>query len=396
MTFSTGTANRDQGSTDLTNKDHLLKKTYILASFVVLTIGAPLIGVYLSDRSPFLFASFPPLASPAEHKPFSWPVFLCYLSAVLGVAALLCFAAFRTPKKTETIAAKNSGNLPWWGWSSLMLGILAWILAWTRFSWFAPWQGYTFIPLWLSYIGVINALCVRQSGSCPLLDDPVFFAGLFPLSALFWWFFEYMNQFTRNWFYTGVDLSPLSYSIHATICFSTVLPAVYSSRIWIVRQSWFKNRFHGLPPFARWTPKCFNELLLHISIAGLIGVVLWPEQLFSLIWLTPLLVLTALKHLYGQKTLFTILAKGDWRPAMSAAMAALLCGFFWEMWNYYSLAKWMYSIPSVHRFQIFEMPLLGYIGYIPFGLLCIELIEVVHRQAFTSTPFTHDQTAVLK
>jgi len=56
-------------------------------------------------------------------------------------------------------------------------------------------------------------------------------------------------------------------------------------------------------------------------------------------------------------------------------MAALVCGFFWEMWNYYSLAKWVYSIPYVHRFQLFEMPVLGYLGYLPFGLLCIEIAE---------------------
>jgi len=40
------------------------------------------------------------------------------------------------------------------------------------------------------------------------------------------------------------------------------------------------------------------------------------------------------------------------------------------MWNYFSLAKWEYSIPFVHRFLIFEMPLLGYAGYLPFGLEC--------------------------
>ena len=33
-------------------------------------------------------------------------------------------------------------------------------------------------------------------------------------------------------------------------------------------------------------------------------------------------------------------------------------------------AKWEYSIPYVHRFEIFEMPLVGYAGYLPFGLEC--------------------------
>jgi hypothetical protein len=63
-------------------------------------------------------------------------------------------------------------------------------------------------------------------------------------------------------------------------------------------------------------------------------------------------------------------AEGNWTPAVAAAVAALICGVFWEMWNFYSLAKWQYSIPLVHRYQIFEMPLLGYAGYLPFGLQC--------------------------
>ncbi len=64
------------------------------------------------------------------------------------------------------------------------------------------------------------------------------------------------------------------------------------------------------------------------------------------------------------------IGRGDWRLSISSAMAALFCGWFWEMWNYYSLAKWEYAVPFVHRYQIFEMPVLGYAGYLPFGLEC--------------------------
>jgi hypothetical protein len=40
------------------------------------------------------------------------------------------------------------------------------------------------------------------------------------------------------------------------------------------------------------------------------------------------------------------------------------------MWNFHSLARWEYAIPFVHRFPVFEMPVLGYAGYLPFGLEC--------------------------
>ena len=72
----------------------------------------------------------------------------------------------------------------------------------------------------------------------------------------------------------------------------------------------------------------------------------------------------------GEDHIFCELTTGNWSGVVAAALAAVTCGVFWEMWNYFSLAKWDYSIPFVHRFQIFEMPLLGYAGYLPFGLEC--------------------------
>ncbi|MGA1824199.1 MAG: hypothetical protein ACMUIP_05990 [bacterium] len=79
------------------------------------------------------------------------------------------------------------------------------------------------------------------------------------------------------------------------------------------------------------------------------------------------------KHIYP----LLPLSEGDWRQIVTFSFAALLCGFFWELWNYYSFAKWLYSVPFVHRFLLFEMPILGYAGYIPFGLECAVIGNIV-------------------
>ncbi len=50
-------------------------------------------------------------------------------------------------------------------------------------------------------------------------------------------------------------------------------------------------------------------------------------------------------------------------------VATLFTGFWWEMWNYYALPQWIYTIPYVGFWKIFEMPLLGYLGYPLFGLI---------------------------
>lgn len=60
-------------------------------------------------------------------------------------------------------------------------------------------------------------------------------------------------------------------------------------------------------------------------------------------------------------------------------MSSLFNGLFWEMWNYGSAHPtepianpnyWVYDVPYVNVIHIFsEMPLEGYFGYLPFGLM---------------------------
>jgi hypothetical protein len=47
------------------------------------------------------------------------------------------------------------------------------------------------------------------------------------------------------------------------------------------------------------------------------------------------------------------------------------------MWNINSLPKWVYSVPFVDRFHVFEMPILGFAGYLPFGLECAVIAHFV-------------------
>ena len=68
------------------------------------------------------------------------------------------------------------------------------------------------------------------------------------------------------------------------------------------------------------------------------------------------------------------LTRGDWRAVGTFALAALICGFFWEMWNIHSLAKWTYAIPYLEGWHVFEMPLAGYVGYLFFG---VEVLVVI-------------------
>jgi hypothetical protein len=94
----------------------------------------------------------------------------------------------------------------------------------------------------------------------------------------------------------------------------------------------------------------------------------WPRYCYPFVWTSVLLILEPLNGWLGRPHFLEDLECGDWRPMIALGTGALICGFFWEMWNYYSCPKWIYHTPGAQFLHIFEMPLLGYGGYIPFAL----------------------------
>ena len=57
--------------------------------------------------------------------------------------------------------------------------------------------------------------------------------------------------------------------------------------------------------------------------------------------------------------------------------AGLACGILWEFWNYWSMPKWEYTLPHLGFASVFEMPVLGYGGYVPFALFVVQAVALV-------------------
>jgi hypothetical protein len=96
-----------------------------------------------------------------------------------------------------------------------------------------------------------------------------------------------------------------------------------------------------------------------------------------LVWLSIVFLLEPINLWLGRGHFLQHLRQGDWRMVASLSLGALICGFFWELWNYYSWPKWIYHTPGAEFFHIFEMPLLGYGGYLPFAWELYALRNVV-------------------
>ena len=64
---------------------------------------------------------------------------------------------------------------------------------------------------------------------------------------------------------------------------------------------------------------------------------------------------------------------GRWGRTLSLMAAGLTCGVLWEFWNYWAAAKWIYRLPflgPLESVKLFEMPLPGFGGFLPFALEC--------------------------
>ena len=225
----------------------------------------------------------------------------------------------------------------------------SWLVLWTQSWYLSP---LVFAALWTGAALVMYGL----GGGYPGVRRHVTLAAA---SVPVWWWFELVNWRTANWDYVGADrYGGFEYAIFATVSFATVVPALDAA--WHL----FGARTRDVPRVTK--PSRSALPLIAAGIASHLLIVAFPTVSFPLVWIGPLLVLAGITAWISGRTLL-----GDrrwrWSTAARVALAGLLCGFLWEFWNNWATPKWEYDVPFVDFLHVFEMPLLGYGGYVPFA-----------------------------
>jgi hypothetical protein len=257
-----------------------------------------------------------------------------------------------------------------------LLGV-AWPLNWLLPG---PRTHVLFFPLWLGYILVVDAVVLRRTGSSLLTRSPRDFAMLFVISVPAWWLFEAINWWTGNWEYLGRELfSDLEYFVLASLNFSTVMPAVFSTAELFGSSPWMARFACG--PRVPVTPRVCSGLFL-TGCAMLTLLLVSPRYFYPFVWISIFCLVEPLNVWLAKRSIMTRLKEGDWRMVAALLTGTLACGFFWEMWNYLSYPKWVYHLPGVGFWHLFEMPLLGYLGYLPFGLELYAIAQLMQRGTF--------------
>ena len=257
-----------------------------------------------------------------------------------------------------------------------LLGLILICVAWP-FSWAESGTGlqYTFFPLWLGFILAVDGLVLRRTGTSLIVRSPKIMVMMFILAVPYWWMFEAINQVIQNWVYIGSNPETSLFSlIQTSLAFSVVIPAVFEV-------SELVGSFNFINRFARMPALVLNRQ--QVAIIGILGVLslaallTWPKYLFPITWLSLFFIFDPINYLTGRPSITANVRHGDWRLVVAFALGALICGFFWEMWNYQATVSWQYNIGFFDFARIFHMPLLGYGGYLPFGLETYAMFHFV-------------------
>ena len=368
----------------------LMKKIahYLLLAAVL--IGLPLGCAWIAGYDAVLadVRAFPPQCEEWMQMPerlwrlkcqFNWWVFIAM--GIFVAAAVYPFAVRFIKALSQKRVAPIPHRFPTFGWVGIVVMVMGWIIAWNRFEVCRPIQRYPYVLQWGGFILLVNALCVKRSGLSPLTARTRSYLLLFPASSLFWWFFEYLNRYVWNWFYVGIPgISTLEYAILSSICFASVLPGVVAVANFLGTFKTFDDSVYSGMAKVCIRSKTSIVTLSVLTLVGLTGIVFFPQFAYPLLWISPLMGFVLIQILFKEQCELDVLADGNWGVVFRFAIAALICGLVWETWNFYSLAKWIYNVPYVERFKVWEMPLMGFGGYLPFGMECAVIAAWIDKK----------------
>jgi len=355
-------------------------KVFFVATIALVCI-LPLVGrvVIAGNGLPPDFLAMPFPKNPNPKPGYNLFVFLAMLIPGLIVSAIFIFPTLfgfkKNSKHTRNFPVKN-GRFPLWFWVGLSVALVGWIVMWGQFSWLGRAVHYTFVPMAWGVILALDGLVYKRTGGNSLIGaKPKLFFIIAIISVPGWYLFQYLNYFLlKNWYYPVAGVfSPLGYHVWHQLGNTTVVTGVL---VWYVLLGTFdglRNRYAEGPKLDLTK---YGLVFFSIGIITTIAISIWPVPLFWSVWLGPTFVFGGVLLLAGAWTPLSPMKEGDWTSFMLACLAGLGTWLPWEFWNGGGFPAnptfWSYDIPFFEWMpKIGEMPLLGFFGYLPFGVHCL-------------------------
>jgi hypothetical protein len=243
-----------------------------------------------------------------------------------------------------------------------------------------PIAGRWFTPVvWTGYILLVDALVARLTGRSYLTTARTELALIALISVGCWWLFEWYNapRFWRGpadrvglwWQYHGLEPDPWLRRIGYDWSFATIFPALFLTAAALRAGLGGRLRVRPWRP----PPALLRAAVALGSVFVALPLVVVSAWLVPLVWTGFVLLLEPLNYRRGRPSWLAALARGDASLVVALLGAGLLCGVLWEFWNYWALTRWTYTVPYLGEVRIFEMPVLGFLGFPPFALECYAM-----------------------
>ena len=261
------------------------------------------------------------------------------------------------------------------GWISIFLALLVhtvcFVLTLRRVE---PFYTDFYSLAWWTYLFFLAGVNHLRGRNSLLLDTPREALWVFLYSTPVWLLFELYNLRIGNWAYLGIPAEIYWRWPGYFVAYGTVLPGILETETFLKNLGLFR-RLTG----PRLSGK--TRLLARFTILGALMMaapLIHPGLFFPTVWLGLIFLLDPLVYRRGdgEASLMRKAERGDYALLARLLASGLVCGFLWEFWNHWSGAKWIYTLPHFQFWRIFEMPVLGYLGFPPFALECYLLYQV--------------------
>jgi hypothetical protein len=240
---------------------------------------------------------------------------------------------------------------------------------------------------WTGFILFADGIVFRARGDSWLRSAPPEFVLLALGSIPLWLVFEFFNRFIRNWYYVGLPENPIARYLGYAWAFATIWPALFEGAelAGVIRaRSVESQRTRPARPASLAGPALPAPSAVSIAVGALMLLwpLLWPSPyLAAPVFLGFIFLLDPINARLGAESLAADLRAGRTERIINLSLSGLLCGFLWELWNYWARSKWHYSVPIMENLKLFEMPLPGYLGFPAFALECFTMYVFVRAVA---------------
>jgi hypothetical protein len=178
-------------------------------------------------------------------------------------------------------------------------------------------------------------------------------------SAPYWFVFEAFNLRLRNWYYVFAFHSDVLQGGMSFLAFATVFPACFMHVELMGALGLFEHR--------RWRPlRVGRAMILFCCLGGALCIVMplaVPRYAFPLVWGATLGIPAVINYRSGAPSLLRDLEAGRPQRLLRLLSGGLVAGLVWEGLNYWARCKWIYTVPGLEEWKLFEMPVLGFFGF---------------------------------